>query len=174
MFFILLLLTKRLLQLSIALGQAFLSSFSSHPLSSSPSHLRSFPTLPPHSVLFPNQSNEMDLHWGDFIASQERVVITASCGGDDEWNEKQEEEVSRETNQRNPAAWLTLISSSARSIATAFGEKSTLEFCYTVTSHQSVVFSGFQEFVCHVVLTFLLYNGFFPVWLLNSGVKSYI
>lgn len=55
----------------------------------------------------------MDLHWGDFLASGEGAVITASCGGDDEWNEKQEEEVSRDTNQSEPAAWLTFISSSS-------------------------------------------------------------
>ena len=90
-----------------------LASLSPHPLSFCLSHLRSFPTLPLHSVLFPNQSNEMDLHWGDFVASEEGAVITTSRRGDDEWNEKQEEEVSRDTNQRDPAAWLTFISSSS-------------------------------------------------------------
>lgn len=51
-----------------------------------------------------------------FIASKEGAVISASFGGDDEQNEKQEEKVSRETNQRDSAAWLTFP---ARSIALA-------------------------------------------------------
>lgn len=76
-------------------------------LSFSPSHLPSFLTLPLQSVLFPNQSNEMDLHWGDFIPGEEGAAITASCQGDDDWNEKQEVEVSKDTNQRGPAVWLT-------------------------------------------------------------------
>lgn len=49
----------------------------------------------------------MDLHWGDFILGEEGAAITASCQGDDDWNEKQEVEVSKDTNQRGPAVWLT-------------------------------------------------------------------
>lgn len=44
-----------------------------------------------------------------FIPSKEEAVITASCQGDDEWNEKQEVEVSKDTNQRDPAVWLSFI-----------------------------------------------------------------
>lgn len=36
-----------------------------------------------------------------------------SCGEDNDKNEKREEEVGRETNQKHLAAWLTLISSSS-------------------------------------------------------------
>lgn len=36
-----------------------------------------------------------------------------SCGEDNDKNDKREEEVGRETNQKHLAAWLTLISSSS-------------------------------------------------------------
>lgn len=131
-------------------------SLSSHPLSFSPSHLRSFPTLLQHSVLFPNQSNEMDLYWGDFHSKQRGGCYYCIMRRDDEQNEKQEEKVSWETNQRDTAAWLTFISSSSRIYSSLLKVKYTLEYSYTVKSHQSVVFSGLQQFVCHEVLTFLL------------------
>lgn len=82
--------------------------------------------------------------------------------------------MSRETNQRDPAAWLTFISSSSKIYSQCLKDKSSLEYSYAVISHPSVVFSGLQVFVCQAVLTFLLYNGFLPVWLLNSGAKQHI
>lgn len=80
--------------------------------------------------------------------------------------------MSGKTNQRNPAAWLTFISGSPTSKAAAFWEKSTLEYCYTITSHQSLAFSELQEFVCHVVLTFLLFTLDFPCVIAEQWCKT--